>query len=80
LGPKGVHVGYVTIDAAIDVTWLGSDEEQPARLLPPKDWPWPREDYFANPDAIAAEVYHLAHQDRSTWTFDLVIRSFAERW
>ena len=80
LGPKGVHVGYVTIDAAIDVTWLGPAEERPDWLLPPADWPWPREDFFAKPGAIADEVYHLAHQDRSTWTFDLVVRPFAERW
>ena len=80
LGPKGVHVGYVTIDAAIDVTWLGPDDTRPSWLLPPADWPWPREDYFAKPAAIADEVYHLAHQDRSTWSFDLVIRPFAETW
>lgn len=80
LGPKGVHVGYVTIDAAIDVTWLGSESERPSWLEPPADWPWPRADYYAKPEAIAEEVFHLAHQDRSTWTFDLVIRPFAERW
>lgn len=80
LGPKGTHVGYITIDAAIDATWLGSDSERPAWLMPPEGWPWPRADFFAKPDAIAEEVYHLAHQDRSTWAFDLVIRPFAERW
>jgi NADP-dependent 3-hydroxy acid dehydrogenase YdfG len=80
LSPKGVHVGYITIDAAIDVTWLGSAEEKPDWLEPPADWPLPREAFFAKPDAIAQEVYHLAHQDRSTWTFDLVVRPFAEKW
>ncbi len=80
LGPKGIHVGYITVDAAIDVTWLGPDEDRPAWLVPPDDWPWPREDFFAKPEAIAEEVYHMAHQDRSTWAFDLVVRPFAERW
>lgn len=80
LGPKGVHVGYVTIDAAIDATWLGAEGERPDWLSPPEGWPWPREDYFAKPAAIAEEVFHLAHQDRSTWTFDLVVRPFAEKW
>lgn len=80
LGPKGIHVGYITVDAAIDVTWLGPDEERPDWLMPPEDWPWPREDFFAKPAAIADEVFHMAHQDRSTWAFDLVIRPFAERW
>ncbi len=80
LGPKGIHVGYVTIDAAIDVTWLGPDEQRPDWLLPPKDWPHARADFFAKPEAIADEVFHLAHQDRSTWAFDITIRPFAEKW
>lgn len=80
LGPKGVHVGYVTTDAAIDVSWLGPESDRPDWLVPPADWPWPREDFFAKPDAIADEVFHMAHQDRSTWAFELVIRPFAEKW
>ena len=80
LGPKGVHVGYITVDATIDVTWLGPEAERPDWLRPPPDWPWPREDFYAKPAAIAEEVFHLAHQDRSTWAFDLVIRPFAEAW
>ena len=80
LGPKGIHVAYITVDAAIDVTWLGDDNEKPAWLIPPADWQWAHEDYFAKPPAITEEVFHLAHQDRSTWTFELVIRPFAEKW
>ena len=80
LGPKGIHVGYITIDAAIDVTWLDPEKDNATWLAPPDDWPWPREDYFAKPDAIAEEVFHMAHQDPSTWAFDLVIRPFAEQW
>lgn len=80
LGPKGIHVGYVTVDAAIDVTWLGPESERPKWLVPPDDWPWPRDDFFAKPTAIADEVFHLVHQDRSAWAFDLVIRPFAESW
>lgn len=81
LGPKRVHVGYVTIDAAIDATWLGeSDDERPSWLLPPDDWPWSREDYFAKPQAIAGEVFHMAHQHPSAWAFETTIRPFAEKW
>lgn len=80
LGPKGIHVAYITVDAAIDVTWLGEDSERPSWLFPPTDWKWKREDYYAKPPAIADEVFHLTQQDRSTWTFDLVIRPFAEKW
>ncbi|MEO1245037.1 MAG: SDR family NAD(P)-dependent oxidoreductase [Pseudomonadota bacterium] len=81
LGPKRVHVGYVTIDAPIDVAWLGrTDAERPSWLLPPEDWPWAREDFFAQPDAIADEVYHMAHQHPSAWSFETTIRPFAESW
>jgi NAD(P)-dependent dehydrogenase (short-subunit alcohol dehydrogenase family) len=81
LGPKRVHVGYVTIDAAIDAPWLSEDgHTRPAWLEPPSEWPWPRDDYFAQPEAIADEVFHIAHQHHSTWSFDHIIRPFAEKW
>jgi len=81
LGPKRVHVGYVIIDAAIDAPWLSErGRQRPAWLEPPASWPWAREDYFAKPEAIAEEVFHIAHQDPSTWSFDHIIRPFAERW
>jgi NAD(P)-dependent dehydrogenase (short-subunit alcohol dehydrogenase family) len=79
LGPKGIHVGYVTIDAAIDAPWL-TPEIRPDWLKLPKDWPHEREDFFANTDAIADEVYHIAHQHKTTWSFDHIIRPFAEKW
>ncbi|MCX2976126.1 SDR family NAD(P)-dependent oxidoreductase [Candidatus Marimicrobium litorale] len=68
LGPKGVHVAYVAIDAAIDVPWT-------RKMLPDH-----ADDFFANPDDIAAECFHIAHQPQSSWTFDVVIRPFGESW
>lgn len=65
LGPKGVHVAYITIDTP----WT--------RVPFHPDKP---DEFFSHPFAIAEEVFHIAHQDRSTWTFDLVIRPFAEKW
>jgi NAD(P)-dependent dehydrogenase (short-subunit alcohol dehydrogenase family) len=73
LGPKRVHVGYVTIDAAIDAPWRKD-------TWPLPDWQGKPDDYFAHPDAIADEVYHIAHQHPSTWSFDHVIRPFGENW
>ncbi len=70
-------MGYVTIDAP----WLGENgRTRPAWVEPPAGWPYARDEYFAQPDAIADEVFHLAHQPPSAWTFDCVIRPFAERW
>jgi short-subunit dehydrogenase len=81
LGPKRVHVAYVTIDGSIDAPWLSEGGRTPPTWhAPPPSWSGPREEWFAEPDAIAEEVFHVAHQHRSTWTFDLIIRPFAERW
>ncbi len=68
LGPQGVHVAYVAIDAAIDVPWT-------RKALP--DHP---DDFFASPADIASECFHIAHQPRSAWTFDVVIRPYKETW
>ncbi len=69
LGPKGVHVAYVLIDASIDTPWT--------RHLGPSDRP---ESFFCKPPAIADTIYHVAHQDRSAWTFDVDLRPFGEDW
>jgi NAD(P)-dependent dehydrogenase (short-subunit alcohol dehydrogenase family) len=68
LGPKGVHVAYLIIDASIDVPWQ-------RQLQPDKP-----DDFFISPASIAAEVYHLAHQPRDAWTFRAEVRPFHEPW
>lgn len=68
LGPKGVHVGYVIIDAVIDMPY--------AR----RRWPDQPDDFYAKPADLAAEIYHLAHQPRSARTFLLELRPFGETW
>lgn len=68
LGPKGVHVAYLIIDAAIDVQW--QRELQPAKP----------DDFFISPASIADEVHHLAHQPRDAWSFLAEVRPFHEPW
>ena len=68
LGPKGVHVAYVVIDAVIDVPWT-----RHAFASKP-------DEFFACPAAIADTVYHVAHQDRSAWSFEVDLRPFGEKW
>jgi len=53
LGPKGVHVAYVVIDAVIDVEWT--------RAMFSKAEGDP---FFIQPAAIADEVWHVANQQR----------------
>ena len=67
-GPKGVHVAYVVIDAVIDVPWTRERfKERP-------------DSFFIKPSAIADEIFHLAHQDKSAWSFNVEIRPFGESW
>ena len=68
LGPKGVHVAYVVIDAVIDVPWT----RQAFRDRP--------DSFFAQPDAIADAVHHVVHQAPSAWTFELDLRPAGENW
>ena len=68
LGPKGVHVAYIVIDAVIDVPWARERFKQKA------------DDFFIKPAAIADEAWHLASQPRSAWSFNVEIRPFGETW
>lgn len=67
-GPKGIHAAYVAIDAVIDVPW--TREAMP-------DQP---DAFFCKPTDIADECFRIAHQPRSAWSSDVVIRPFGENW
>ena len=68
LGPQGIHVAYLIIDAVIDVPW--ARERMP-------DAP---DDFFISPTSIAAELFHLAHQPRDAWSFLAEVRPYRETW
>ncbi len=68
MGPKGLHVAYLMIDAVIDVPWTRERYKDAA------------DDFFIQPAAIADEAWHLAHQDRSAWSFLDRGPPFAETW
>jgi NADP-dependent 3-hydroxy acid dehydrogenase YdfG len=68
LGPKGVHVAYILIDAVIDLEWTRK------RFADKPD------DFYIKPDDIAAEIFHVAHQPKSAWSFNVEVRPFREDW
>jgi len=68
LGPQGVHVAYVIVDAMIDLEWTR------------KRWPDRPDQFCIKPRAIADEIWHLVHQDRSAWSFNVELRPFGENW
>ena len=67
-GPRGVHAAYVAIDAVIDLAWTR------------QRFPDAPDDFFCKPADIAGEVFHIAHQPRSAWSNEIVIRPFGENW
>jgi NAD(P)-dependent dehydrogenase (short-subunit alcohol dehydrogenase family) len=68
LGPKGIHVAYLMIDAVIDLPWTRERVKDKA------------DDFFIKPTAIADEAWHLAHQPRSAWSFLTELRPYGESW
>jgi short-subunit dehydrogenase len=68
VGPKGVHVAYVVIDAVIDLEWT-------RRMFAGKP-----DEFFIKPSAIADEIWHVLQQDRSAWSFNVEIRPYGESW
>jgi NADP-dependent 3-hydroxy acid dehydrogenase YdfG len=67
LGPRGIHVAWINVDGSIDIPGR-------ARRAGVND-----EDLL-KPEAIAETYWHLAHQDRSSWTMELEVRPFKEKF
>ena len=68
LGPDGIHVAYILIDAVIDVPWtreIATDKP---------------DDFFIQPVDIAETIWHVVHQPRSSWSFNVELRPFGESW
>ncbi len=72
LGPKGIHIGHVVIDGAIDTDFI--------RTLFPERYKLKEVDGILNPDHIAENYWHLYSQPRTAWTFELDLRPYMEPW
>lgn len=68
LGPEGIHVAYIAIDAVINVPWA-------RQMFADKP-----DDFFCQPADIATECFRVAQQPRSAWSFNVEIRPFGEHW
>ena len=72
LGPRNVHVAHVIIDGAIDTAFIR--DNFPAKYAE-KD-----QDGILSPEHIADAYWYLHRQPRDTWTFELDLRPWMERW
>ena len=72
LGPRGIHVGHVVVDGAIDTEFI--------RTQFPERYALKERDGILEPDHIAESYWFLHSQPRDAWTFELDLRPWIERW
>ena len=75
LGPQGIHVAHLVIDAGVDTAFVrdrvkarGGDPDN----LPP--------DTLMNPASIGEAYWRLHTQTRDAWTHELDLRPYGETW
>jgi NAD(P)-dependent dehydrogenase (short-subunit alcohol dehydrogenase family) len=77
LGPKGIHVAHLVIDAGVDTEWVRErikereGEAALANLAP---------DRLMRPAAVAEAYWQIYQEPRDAWSFEREIRPFAEKW
>lgn len=72
LGPKNIHVAHIIVDGAIDTDFIRNNFPQRYAL---KD-----QDGILNPEHIAENYWHLHAQPRDSWTHEMDLRPWVERW
>ena len=74
LGPKGIHVAHLVIDAGVDTAWV----RERIRLRGAEDRLEP--DRLMKPASIAEAYWRLHQQPRDGWTHELDLRPYGETW
>jgi hypothetical protein len=76
LGPENIHVAHLVIDAGVDTERVRgmiakAQGREVAEIAP---------DVLMKPDSVANAYWMLQQQPRDSWTFELEIRPFGEKW
>ncbi len=75
LGPEGIHVAHLVIDAGVDTTFVRERIEaagrDPTALAP---------NSLMDPASIGEAYWGLHRQTPDAWTFELDLRPHRERW
>jgi NAD(P)-dependent dehydrogenase (short-subunit alcohol dehydrogenase family) len=77
LGPKGIHVAHLIIDAGVDTQWVRErikareGEAALANLDPGR---------LMRPASVAEAYWQIYQEPRDAWSFEREIRPFAEKW
>ena len=77
LGPKGIHVAHLIIDAGVDTAWVRErikEREGEAALANLDPWSLMR------PESVAEAYWQIYQEPRDGWSFEREVRPFAEKW
>lgn len=72
LGPQNIHVAHVVIDAAVDTAWIREILGDRLDAMGP--------DGIVDPDELANNYVALYQQARNSWTFEMDVRPWTEKW
>ena len=72
LGPRGIHVAHVVVDAAIDTAFIRDNF--------PERYALKAQDGIVNPAHIADTYWMLHQQPRDAWTHELDLRPWSEKF
>ena len=76
---KGIHIAHVVVDGAVDAPDTLGKMLGPERYRRLRETRGMEHDGLLLPEKIADTYFHLARQHRSTWTFELDLRSFNDK-
>lgn len=73
LGPLGIHVAHLVIDAGVDTAWVRQriTARDGAPIAPGR---------LMRPDAVGEAYWALHQQSPDAWTFEQEIRPYGEKW
>ena len=75
---QGIHVAHIVVDSAVDAPDTLGKMLGPARFQTLRETKGLDNDGLLLPAEVANTYYHLAHQHRSAWTFELDLRAHSD--
>jgi NAD(P)-dependent dehydrogenase (short-subunit alcohol dehydrogenase family) len=75
---QGIHVAHIVIDGAVDAPDTLGKMLGPERFQALRQKKGLENDGLLVPAEVANTYYHLAHQHRSAWTFELDLRAHSD--
>lgn len=78
-GPKNIHIAHVVVDGPIEAPDTLGKLLGPERYEKLLDAKGRGKDEMLLPAQMAETYFHLAHQHRSAWTFEIDLRPFTDK-